>query len=194
MLVHTVEAIKSAYMRIASHFPDGYVEFWLLTLIEDQPGLDAPTRYFTHKSACPGVQSLLFRDFDDPNGVLEALREGKFIHGYNNYVEYFERITDSIRAHQYCTVFPTAFKIGDVVEAVIAIGCAAVQNKTLKMLVTLRALTLIDHTERDRAAILCMRQRYTGSKASAAGMTLRCKSPYGTEPEIGNTESAVSWM
>ncbi|TFK19379.1 hypothetical protein FA15DRAFT_659935 [Coprinopsis marcescibilis] len=125
----------------------------------------------------------------------EALREGEFIHGYNNYVEYLKESQIALGLiSMYCTVSPTAFKIGDIVEAVIAIGCATVQNKTLKMLVTLRVLTLIDHTKWDRAAILCMRQRYTGSKASPAGMTLKHKSPYGTGAEIGNTESAVSWM
>ncbi|TFK24303.1 hypothetical protein FA15DRAFT_704644 [Coprinopsis marcescibilis] len=68
-------------------------------MIEDHLGLDASTRYFTHKNLCGGARSIPFGEFVDPNRALEAMLDGEFIHGYDNCMEYFERLTDSSGSH-----------------------------------------------------------------------------------------------
>jgi hypothetical protein len=79
------------------------------------------------------------------------------------------------------------FKHGDLVEATISFAVIPTKNKTAKMHILLRALVLIDHTERDvsqfrhksessawalivnqAAAILKMRQQYKGMEVGIA--------------------------
>ncbi|TFK20882.1 hypothetical protein FA15DRAFT_707727 [Coprinopsis marcescibilis] len=63
-----IEVLEMAYMRIAGHFPDNSVKPWFPSAIKDYPGLEAHTRYFTHKSACVGARSLPLGEYVDPDG------------------------------------------------------------------------------------------------------------------------------
>ncbi|TFK20883.1 hypothetical protein FA15DRAFT_658775 [Coprinopsis marcescibilis] len=94
---------------------------------------------------------------------------------------------------RYRVISPAAFKVGDIVEALILIGCVPVK-KTLKMIIMILALMLIDHTECNQAALLRMRQRYHGAKAVTGGYILKRKSAYSTDADIGSTESAIACM
>jgi hypothetical protein len=51
--------------------------------------------------------------------------------------------------HRYKAVDPVVFKQGDIVEATVSFAVMLTKNKTAKMHVLLRALVLMDHTERD---------------------------------------------
>ena len=93
---------------------------------------------------------------------------------------------------------PTQFKIGDIVEAVVAFVCYPTQKGPIKMTMALRALSLLDHTERDvsilvlhadgrelthqqEAAILRMRSKQKATSGMGTLSTLKRKSAYGHE-------------
>ncbi|KAJ2920515.1 hypothetical protein H1R20_g16579, partial [Candolleomyces eurysporus] len=171
-------ATEKAYVQFAGHFADGTMEGWELGTRGGDPIIEANTRYLTPKVLCSDESAEKLDEYIDPQGVLQKIMEDDFVYGPDNKVEYMERISnqDGIRK-----VSPTQFKIGDIVEAVVAFVCYQTQKGPIKMSIALRALSLLDHTEQDEAAVLRMRnkQKTTGGMGSIS--TLKRKSAYAHE-------------
>lgn len=49
-------------------------------------------------------------------------------------------------SHRYCTIDPTKFRIGDIVEAQVSFTSVPLKEKKYKMIIVLRALTILDST------------------------------------------------
>ncbi|KAJ3531479.1 hypothetical protein NMY22_g8135 [Coprinellus aureogranulatus] len=123
-----------------------------------------------------------FSEYVDPLGHLTTLMGSDFVHSIDNEVTYMEAVKEG-EITKYRAVSPTAFKVGDIVKAVVALLCFPVgKDGKVKMSIALRGLSLIDRSERDKAAILRMKSRHM-SRLSQNGSELKRKSAYEDEDE-----------
>ncbi|PPQ87497.1 hypothetical protein CVT24_001835 [Panaeolus cyanescens] len=109
--------------------------------------------------------SVAFASYVDPDGRLKQAMGSDFIHTAENRVDYYEMIhglnNDDV---SYRVVDPITFKIGDIVEAILAFSVVPVtpqdvQNGRKKMIISLRSLALLDNTQRTNAAMIEMQAR-----------------------------------
>jgi len=55
-------------------------------------------------------------------------------------------VQDLTHINRYATTNPATFRVGDIVEAQLSFNVIPLRGEKHKMLMTLRALTLLDHT------------------------------------------------
>ncbi|KAJ3532607.1 hypothetical protein NMY22_g7669 [Coprinellus aureogranulatus] len=162
-----LSSMNYAFICFSGHFNEGQLEEWKAPQWQDQVGIDASTRYMTHKSQCLQSDITPFAEYVDPSGQLAALMGNDFAHTIDNEVTYMEAFQEE-GVPRYRVVSPTAFKIGDIVEAVVALVCYPTGKEgKAKMSVALRGLSLLDRTERDKAAILRMKNRHISRSLNA---------------------------
>lgn len=124
---------------------------WSPTTHDQNPTLDANSRFYTQPRSVPGAVDVPFTKDEDPRGFLEGGKDNNFIHTIDNVVEYWEYSTEKNR---YIEVDPRSFMEGDMVEAhlsflVIRLSAKRQLNRALspasvdnhRMLVVLRGLT-----------------------------------------------------
>ncbi|KAJ2924574.1 hypothetical protein H1R20_g12525, partial [Candolleomyces eurysporus] len=187
---------------MANKLPDGALEPWQPAVHEASMAVEANARYFTPASSASSQDIVDFAPFVDPTGQMRGLMEGDYVHTTDNRVDYMEIVTSSDGKTQYRAVDPVTFRIGDIVEATVSFAAMPTRNGSAKLHVLLRALVLLDHSERDKAAILRMRQRYyMASKATGTGATdapppLKRRSTYyiRDEDETDSTERKFQRM
>ncbi|KAJ2919565.1 hypothetical protein MD484_g788, partial [Candolleomyces efflorescens] len=152
------QAIEKIYIMFAGQFQDGMLEPWSPSHRDGHTVIEANTRYMMPKALCSEEDVQVIDEYVDPNGTLRRAMEEDFVCGPDNVVQYMQKMRplgqDTMRK-----VSPTQFKIGDIVEAVLTFVCYPTQNGTVKMTIGLKALALLDHHNRDNAAILRMRER-----------------------------------
>ncbi|KAJ2916176.1 hypothetical protein MD484_g4251, partial [Candolleomyces efflorescens] len=175
-----VKAIEEAYVQFAGYFSDGSMEAWKQGTRGGDPVIEAGARYMTPSYISDEIAPGGIDEYVDPAGVLIKLLDDDFVHGPDNKVEYMQRYMGA-DGYNYRKVSPAQFKIGDIVEAVIAFVCYPTAKGPIKMTLALRALTMLDHSERDEAAILRMRSKHKSLVAAGAYTTLKRKSAYAVE-------------
>ncbi|RXW16172.1 hypothetical protein EST38_g9676 [Candolleomyces aberdarensis] len=180
-------AIEKAYITFAGQFPDGFLEPWGPGIRGGNPVVEANTRYLTPKLLCGEDGAETLDEYVDPNGTLKQLMEDEFVYGPDNKVDYMEKLTVE-EGKRYRKISPTQFKVGDIVEAVLTFVCYPTQKGTAKMAIGIKALAMLDHTNRDKAAILRMREKHKAQTMGIASATLKRKSAYGNE----DTEDATA--
>ncbi|KAF6746708.1 hypothetical protein DFP72DRAFT_1076220 [Ephemerocybe angulata] len=154
----SADAVEKAYITFAGNFPDDGMARWDPTTRENLPTIEASSRYLTPKGACDPESALEVDDMVDPTKTLRRMMEDDFVHGPDNKVAYKKRImVNGIPRRQ--DLSPVSFKLGDIVEAVVAFVCYRNKEGEAKMTIALRALTLLDSSHRNTAAILRMKNR-----------------------------------
>ncbi|KAF6765475.1 hypothetical protein DFP72DRAFT_839309 [Ephemerocybe angulata] len=152
------DAIEKAYITFSGHFPDDGMAKWEPPTRENLPAIEVSSRYLTPRAACSPESVLEVDDMIDPTRALRRMMEDDFVHGPDNKVDYKKRIeVDGISRWQ--DLSPVSFKLGDIVEAVVAFVCYRNQQGQATMTVALRGLTLLDCSHRNTAAILRMKNR-----------------------------------
>ncbi|KAJ2912353.1 hypothetical protein MD484_g8056, partial [Candolleomyces efflorescens] len=181
-----VQAIDRIFIAFAGQFQDGQLEPWAPSVRDGNPVIEANTRYFTPKQLCDEDAVRSFDEYVDPNGTLRLLMEDDFVCGPDNEVEYMEKLKP-LGDNTMRKISPAQFKIGDIVEAVLTFVCYPTQKGTFKMSIGLKALAMLDHSHRDRAAILQMRERQKVQSVATKSGTLKRRSPYGNEIAVDTT-------
>ncbi|RXW13815.1 hypothetical protein EST38_g12043 [Candolleomyces aberdarensis] len=114
---------------------------------EGYDALDSHARYFTDRSHAPHEKNQAFPSIVDPYNVLADIRPDYFIHGEDNRVEYCKETGNGM--HELYD--PSLFRSGDIVEVAFSCVCVEVKNGYHKLILNLRAVTLIDDSIRKDA-------------------------------------------
>lgn len=71
--------------------PEASLESWTLSTGSTAEGIifEASNRYFTSRRDAPDMESVPISALIDPNGILESLKKGDFVHGEENQVYYY---------------------------------------------------------------------------------------------------------
>ncbi|KAF6740915.1 hypothetical protein DFP72DRAFT_1027664 [Ephemerocybe angulata] len=111
---------------------------------EGNPSIDSHARYFTDRHLSPYEKNEPLSHWIDPERALTAIQPPTFIHGPDNIVDYCTLMGDEYLYDRYALHDPKLFKAGDIVE--ISFSCVAipVKGSAYKLILNLRALTLID--------------------------------------------------
>ncbi|KAJ6462341.1 hypothetical protein C8R47DRAFT_1225490 [Mycena vitilis] len=119
------------------------------------PGLSAANRLFTSKSDAPTEQDNDFVEGVDPTGALARLKNRDLIHGPDNMVRYFRRVTDEQNSERvrYDVTVPGVFKVGDIVEVQLSFIAIQSAHQDVKVTTRLQALTLLDSSFTKAAAM-----------------------------------------
>ncbi|KAH6871664.1 hypothetical protein BKA70DRAFT_1450892 [Coprinopsis sp. MPI-PUGE-AT-0042] len=115
---------------------------------EGHRSLDSHARYFTDRALVPYETNNNFLPFVDPHHVLVNAKPDSFIHAIDNQVEYCLMNVDEEGDISYLPCNPVTMKPGDLVE--IAFICVAIpiKDQRYKLMLQLRAITLISSTLR----------------------------------------------
>ncbi|KAJ2924233.1 hypothetical protein H1R20_g12863, partial [Candolleomyces eurysporus] len=159
-MLQCIKKIEAIYLKMSNQFKEGSFEPWQPSVFEGNAAMEANTRYFTQATHSTAGDVVDFAPHVDPDGRLRDLMETEYVHTTDNRVEYMELVTNQDGTRTYKAIDPVVFKHGDIVEATISFVAIPTKNNAAKMHVLLRALVLLDQTERNTAAILRMRQRY----------------------------------
>jgi len=161
------EALDSVYAiqdMFRQHMINETMEDWAPSIFHEHSSIDVSNRYFTpHQNAMLDCQ-ISFDPAVDPDNILSAaMADGKFVHVEDNQVEYYEACKDN-RGTKWVLFFfififfgyanetddrheeisPNAIRVGDIVEAQISFEGVQLKGNRSKMIVVLRALTLLD--------------------------------------------------
>ncbi|RXW19797.1 hypothetical protein EST38_g6060 [Candolleomyces aberdarensis] len=199
-MLQCIKQIEAVYLKMSNQFKEGSLEPWQPSIFEENAALDASTRYFTPANHSTAGDTVDFAPHVDPDGRLRDLMETEYVHTTDNRVDYMELVTSPNGARTYKVIDPVAFKYGDIVEATISFAAIPTKNNAAKMHVLLRALVLLDQTERNTAAILRMRQRYktinfgTVLRSVAQPVLKRKVAYYNEETDTEDTNRRLSRM
>ncbi|KAJ2924206.1 hypothetical protein H1R20_g12887, partial [Candolleomyces eurysporus] len=199
-MLQCIKKIEGVYLKMSNHFKEGTLEPWQPSIFDGNVALEANTRLFTLASHSTAGDVVDFAPHVDPDGRLRELMETEYVHTSDNRVDYMEQIISPGGATFYKAVDPVAFKHGDIVEATVAFAVIPMKNNRAKMHVLLRALALLDQTERNTAAILRMRQRYrmidfgTAVKGKAQPVLKRKAVYYDTDADTEDANQRLSRM
>ncbi|KAJ2934233.1 hypothetical protein H1R20_g2861, partial [Candolleomyces eurysporus] len=159
-MVRCINQIEAIYLKLSNHFKEGSLEPWQPSMFDGNPALEANARYFTQANHSAAGDIVEFAPYVDASGSLRELMEADYVHTSDNRVDYMEQLIGPDGARMYRAVDPVVFKHGDIVEATVSFAAIPTKNNSAKMHIQLRALLLLDQTERNAAAILRMRRRY----------------------------------
>ncbi|EAU82077.1 hypothetical protein CC1G_09679 [Coprinopsis cinerea okayama7 len=135
------------HLKVASDCITGAEE----KMYEGDAALDFHARYFTDRELIPHEKHIPFNDFVDPNHILEDLRGAAFIQGPDNHVEYCMRTVDKNGIVEYSVFNPGQFKEGDIVEVTLSLVCVPIKNQQYRLLLVMRALTLLSSENREES-------------------------------------------
>ncbi|RXW14439.1 hypothetical protein EST38_g11415 [Candolleomyces aberdarensis] len=160
---------------------------------EGYEAVDSHARYFTDRSQAPYESDTPFSRLVDPYNILSDIKPDFFIHGADNWVEYCKETTEG----QHAAIDPSTFKNGDVVE--IAFACVGVPAKEgqHRLLLNLKAVTLINddlrkEAERKKKEARTVQQgtEYIGLKRRTLYVDM--DAPIHDEVSIGTSREATS--
>ncbi|RDB26092.1 hypothetical protein Hypma_006902 [Hypsizygus marmoreus] len=104
--------------------------------------VSASNRYFTPRRYAGTEPEIDLTDTTDPTGILRSLKPAGMVHTEDNEVKYFA-CSDTEDGKCYLPSSPAAFKVGDIVEAQISFLAVPIRDETVKMIIKLRALTML---------------------------------------------------
>ncbi|RXW11458.1 hypothetical protein EST38_g14397 [Candolleomyces aberdarensis] len=153
---------------------------------EGHAALDSHARYFTDRSHAPHETNQAFPSVIDPYNVLADIRPDYFIYGEDNRVEYCKEAGDG--THE--PYDPSLFKSGDIVEVAFSCVCVEVKNRQHRIILNLRAMTLIEDKVRKDAEGACKaKRREPTQKVTAHSTRKRLYVDMGTYAERNATRS-----
>jgi hypothetical protein len=91
------QATKSAqdiHDMFQRQFSEGRLGGWNTGKYRHHATLDMSNRYFTPKRDAPNMEHIPFDEMVDPQGVLEGMIQGAYVHGEENVVQYYNHIVD----------------------------------------------------------------------------------------------------
>ena len=141
--------------------PPGSLDDWVPELFDGHSAIDVGNRYFVNRHDKADDENVSFDQCVDPDGILEEAMGSEFCHTLENEVKYFEltRANDTIGYgmlvsqnqptnllcnNRYNKINPNKIRVGDIVEAQVSFVTVPVRDKRYKLLVVLRAITLLD--------------------------------------------------
>ncbi|KAF6742263.1 hypothetical protein DFP72DRAFT_817675 [Ephemerocybe angulata] len=164
-----VEQVEEGFVKISMDAEGREMDAYDWSNFNGRRILEASTRYFTHKSQAGGGSSVPFAEEVDPHGTLRALTmDGDFLHLQENDVIYSERFIDTDKSIK--RVSPSAFDVGDLVEASVAFVGVPTKRGSVTMKLVLRGLVLLDRQERMKGSVLRMRSRFTAPAPTATAV------------------------
>ncbi|TEB23701.1 hypothetical protein FA13DRAFT_1639649, partial [Coprinellus micaceus] len=160
----SVYTLEQVFLRYCQHFDDGTVQQWSPSSSgQDEWSIEASTRYFTRNIHAGNEKAVPFAPKVDPMGELAAMGGDDWIHTADNEVNYLMRTIDPTNGKPHT-------------------------GRKVKMAVTLKAVTLVDPSMRNKAAILRMRSRYTLGGASGT-IPLKRKAAYEIQGDDGTLDA-----
>jgi hypothetical protein len=156
--VTSVYEIQDMFRRTAV---DGTMEEWTPSIFQKHLSIDIGNRYFTPRQYALQDQQIAFSPSIDPHNILTKAMGDQFVHVEENHVEYYEARKESGRTrwalnierssifsmntlYRHYEITPNAIRVGDVVEAQISFAVIRLKGQRQKMIIILRALTLLD--------------------------------------------------
>ncbi|CAA7263691.1 unnamed protein product [Cyclocybe aegerita] len=122
----------------------GSLELWNASSSAGYLTIDMVNHYFTPRSQASPDQIISFSFAIDPDGILAACTtDGTLVHTEDNSVEYYERYQEGEK-QRYEAINPIKFRIGDIAEAQVSFIVIRLKEQKYKMLIVMRALTLLD--------------------------------------------------
>ncbi|CAA7271373.1 unnamed protein product [Cyclocybe aegerita] len=181
-----IRCIEEIHNIFACHFPEGSLELWNASSSAGYLTIDMANRYFTPHSQASPDQIISFSFAIDPDGILAACTtDGTLVHTKDNSVEYYERYQEGEK-QRYEAIDPIKFHIGDIAEAQVSFVVIRLKEQKYKMLIVMRALTLLDSSPLQNATIAQNRVK----NQSIISATLKRKVGYQDE-EVKETESKI---
>ncbi|KAF8798316.1 hypothetical protein BYT27DRAFT_7123499, partial [Phlegmacium glaucopus] len=142
--------ILQGFGRVHNFFEDvlpvDKLERLELFSINGNLALACHTRYFQARCYCRSAVPQPFGPGVDPNGDLEQIGRDLFIHTEDNVVQYLARKNDTGQSLKYININPSQFQKGDIVEITISFFCIKTRFEKLKMMTSLKTLTLLNDT------------------------------------------------
>ena len=140
-------------------FPSNTLEPWKCSFLPGttHPVVDIANRYFSDKRHVQSEDIIeLPRDID-PRGVLKKAAAGQYVYTSENEVKYFRKVKveEEVKCvlcllifikYRYATVPPMEFRVGDAVEVQLSFVGITISGGKYKILLVLRAITLLDTT------------------------------------------------
>jgi len=143
------------------------MEDWAPSVFQEHPSIDVGNRYFTPRQNALQDCQVAFSASIDPDHILTDAMGDQFIHVEDNQVEYYEYyearkesrgtkyvINDLLpdfktnnENDRHYEFAPSVFCVGDIAEAQLSFEVIRLKGKRSKMIVVLRALTLLDKGE-----------------------------------------------
>ncbi|KAM6491408.1 hypothetical protein JOM56_013182 [Amanita muscaria] len=161
--LHKIHDINEQFSR---NLPPNAMETWNSQQFEGHPSLIASNRYFTNRHDQSHHPHVPLGANVDPDGVLQQAMGDEFVHLHENQVEYFEAVKIGGVINKHKKINPIKFRIGDIVEAQISFVTYQLRGNKYKLIVVLRAITLLDSQNVMDAIIARSRQQVLDSATS----------------------------
>lgn len=162
----TLQGLDKVHRFFSDSLPKSNLEPMEPLLIDENLAMACHTRYFLRNRFCKSKKPHPFGPGVDPSGDLDRLAGNSYTHTDENDVQYLEKKVDSekyffifITSRQRClltlgndryvNINPVRFQSGDIVEVAVSFFCIQTQSNTLKMMTSLKSLTLLDDTFRE---------------------------------------------
>ncbi|KAJ3514739.1 hypothetical protein NMY22_g14644 [Coprinellus aureogranulatus] len=126
----------------------------------------------------------------DAHGVLSGVQPDVFIHGPDNYVEYCKLHAEGDGAERHIPYNPSLFKIGDVVEIAFSFVGVPVRGGGYRVMLNLRALTLLNAEIREESEMAAMRVKITYPTIKRKRLYLQEDGLPNTKPRHTSNEEA----
>ncbi|KAH7907847.1 hypothetical protein BJ138DRAFT_1116335 [Hygrophoropsis aurantiaca] len=134
--VTTLYGINTLLERLE---PPGTVEKWKPSDYAGFTAINLQNRYFTPKRFANGLPSIPFDDMNDSNRYLRSCNNPDFVHTEENNVEFYASAKAGAEK-----IAPSAFRVGDIVEACVSAVMAPINAEQCRMIVVLRSLALLE--------------------------------------------------
>lgn len=86
----------------ARHMPEGSLQPFSISNMEQFPCMDFSTRYFSSRREDPLGEAVPFQKHVDPKNTLQSISIGDLFHGHDNKVLYYTLMNDGIGGkHKY---------------------------------------------------------------------------------------------
>ncbi|KIM83082.1 hypothetical protein PILCRDRAFT_26858, partial [Piloderma croceum F 1598] len=138
----TIEGIIQIHTIFSCMFKEGMLDHWQPSMFVN--AIDMANQYFSSQCQHPNAVPIAFHTLVDPNRILSDMAIGDLVHCEENDMHYLELYIDEHLQEKYRRLDPTKFKTGDLVEAQVLLMGVPLKGEKVKLLMVLRALTLLD--------------------------------------------------
>ncbi|KAF9455479.1 hypothetical protein BDZ94DRAFT_1327548 [Collybia nuda] len=177
------DKMLEVFQMISASMPEGYLQPWSPTQLNNHYQINAHSRYFTSEKEAKNLDAIPFSSLVDPTGVLGRMASRDFVHTIDNEVQYLI-YTNRDGVSRYDPIDPAIFRTGDIVEiqfTVMAIPLRGIEQA--KPLVILRALTLVDNSFSKEAYLKRAKAAIKPVKEPTVTLKLRRKVGYDDEEQ-----------
>jgi hypothetical protein len=157
-----IDNIRYIHGLFDQEFMQGELEAWTPGRFGQFDAIDISNRYFTRRCDMNGEAPIQFSHAIDPENILTNALSNDFVHIQENVVEYYEAVekdnkikweycysfqrTTYKNAYRYIDINPGRIQRGDVLEIQASFIVVPLKAKKYKMLVVLRAITVLDNS------------------------------------------------